>query len=260
MTHPEPLVSIPAPPPLEMRWRRGFRAMRELFDDPDDTEKAIDFFYAIGRREFERNFQRFVASPKGRALLAERPSLADALSDREALARMPEASLGRAYLDFLERYGFQAMALLELQCRVEARWDATEGVPSLDPARAWFRARFLLSHDLHHVLTGYGTDDVGEATLLAFTLGQAPGRAQAVLTIGAALEIFRVLGWAWLLYDFRAWRRGCNAARLAMAPWEELLPLRLETVRHLLGIAPAHEAHPNGILVSTPEMRSARPS
>jgi ubiquinone biosynthesis protein COQ4 len=242
------MLDIPPPPPLEMRWRRAFRSMRELFDDPDDTEKAIDFFYAIGRREFERNFQRFAASAAGRALLVERPSIAGAMADREALSRMPEGSLGRAYLVFLERNGFAAMGLLELQKQVEAKWDAEEGVPRLDPARAYFRERFLLAHDLHHVLTGYGTDDVGEATLLAFTLAQAPGRGQALLTIGAALELRRSLGWGWLLYDFRAWRRGRRAARLAAAPWEELLPLRLETVRHLLGIAPADEVHPGGVL------------
>lgn len=251
---PEPLspgFEIPPPPPLAMHWRRAFRSMRALFADSEDTEKAIDFFYAIGRREFERNFQRFVATPQGRALLAERPSLAEALADRAALARLPAASFGRAYLAFLEENGFQAMALLELQKQVEAHWDAEEGVPRLDPVRDWFRERFLLAHDLHHVLTGYGTDDVGEATLLAFTLAQAPGRGQALLSVGAAFEVRRHLGWSFFGYDFRAWRRGRRAARLAAAPWEELLPLRLESVRHLLGIAPAREAHPGGILAGS---------
>jgi ubiquinone biosynthesis protein COQ4 len=241
-------LDIPPPPPLDMRYRRALQSMRALFADPDDTEKAVDFFYAIGRREFERSFQRFAASAAGRALLEDRPSLAAAMSDRAALGRMPEASFGRAYLAFLERNGFAAMGLLELQKQVEARWDAEEGVPRLDPARAYFRERFLLAHDLFHVLTGYGTDDVGEATLLAFTLAQAPGRGQALLTIGAALEVRSSLGWRWLAYDFRAWRRGRRAAHLAAAPWEDLLPLRLDTVRSLLAIAPAEEAHPGGVL------------
>jgi ubiquinone biosynthesis protein COQ4 len=242
------MLDIPPPPPLDMRYRRAWQSMQALFADPDDTEKAVDFFYAIGRREFERSFQRFAASRAGRALLVERPSLAAAMSDREALARMPEGSFGRAYLGFLERNGFAAMGLLELQKQVEAKWDAEEGVPRLDPARAYFRERFLLSHDLYHVLTGYGTDDVGEATLLAFTLAQAPGRGQALLTIGAALEVRNSLGWPWLAYVLRAWRRGRRAAHLAVAPWEELLPLRLDTVRRLLGIAPAEDAHPGGVI------------
>ena len=241
-------LEIPPPPPLATHWRRAFRSMRELLDDPDDTAKAIDFFYAIGRREFERSFQRFAASPQGRALLAEQPDIAAALSDRAALAGMAEGSFGRAYLAFLERNGFQSMGLLQLQREVEARWDAEEGVPRLDPLRAWFRARFILSHDLFHVLTGYGTDEVGEATLLAFSLAQLGGRGQALLTFGAALETWRVLGWRWIRYDFRAWRRGRRAAWLVALPWEELLPLRLATVRRLARLADPGEAHPEGVL------------
>jgi len=253
-------LEIPPPPPLATHWRRAFRSMRELLDDPDDTAKAIDFFYAIGRREFERSFQRFAASPQGRALLAEQPDIAAALSDRAALAGMAAGSFGRAYLAFLERNGFQSMGLLQLQREVEARWDAEEGVPRLDPLRAWFRARFILSHDLFHVLTGYGTDDVGEATLLAFGLGQVPGRGQLLLTLGAALEVRSALGWRWLAYDWRAWRRGRSAAWLASTPWEELLPLRLDTVRRLLAIAPEREAHPGGILAGTLHGPGAMPS
>jgi ubiquinone biosynthesis protein COQ4 len=242
------MLEIAPPPPLAMNYRRALRSMRALLADSDDTEKAIDFFYAIGRREFERNFQRFARTRAGRALLEERPALAAAMSDRAALARMPEGSFGRAHLAFLERNGFAAMGLLELQKQVEARWAAEEGVPCLDPARVYFRERFLLAHDLQHVLTGYGTDDVGEATLLAFTAAQAPGRGQALLTIGAALKVRRSLGWSWLVYAYRAWRRGGRAAHLAVAPWEELLPLRLDTVRRLLGIAAAEDAHPGGVL------------
>ena len=255
-----PPLEIPPPPPLAARWRRGLGAMRALLDDPDDTEKAVDFFYAVGRREFERNFQRFAASRAGRALLAERPALVAAMSDRAPLAALPEGSFGRAYLAFLEEHGFQAMGLLELQKRVEAKWAAEEGVPPLDPVRVWFRERFVLAHDLYHVLTGYGTDDLGEAALLAFTLAQAPGRGQAVLTIGAALEVVRAFGWRWVPYDFRAWRRGRTAAWLAAAPWEELLPLRLETVRRLLGIAPAGETHPGGILAATLRPERSQPA
>ena len=86
-------------------------------------------------------------------------------------------------------------------------------------------------HDLFHVLTGYGTDDIGEATLLAFTLGQVPGRGQALLTIGAGFEVARALGRPWLRYDLRAWRRGRRAVCLACVPWEALLPLPLDEVR-----------------------------
>ena len=239
---------VPAPPPREpLRWRRAWRSLRALLADSDDTEKAIDLSYAIGRDDFERSFQGFLASPSGRRLLERRPSLADALSDRRALEGMPDGSLGRAYLDYLDRNNFTATSLLELERRVRERWEREEGIPALDPLRSWFRDRFTLSHDLFHVVTDYGTDDVGEATLLAFSLAQIGGRANALLTAGAAFEVWRALGLRWLGYAFRAWRRGLRAAPLTALPWEELLPLHLETVRDLSSVRQSAVAHPGGI-------------
>jgi ubiquinone biosynthesis protein COQ4 len=238
----------PPPPPQPLRWRRALAELRALLADPDDTEHAISLMYALGTREFERSFQRFAKSTGGRALLAARPSLLAALSDHEALARLPDGSFGRAYLEYLERNGFAPAGLLALQNRVQERWQRELGLPALDPLRGWFRDRTVLAHDLFHVLTDYGTDELGEGTLLAFSLAQLPGRGQALLTVGAALEAWRVLGWRWLAYDFSAWRRGRRAAWLPALPFEELLPLPLATVRILAGVAGASEVHPRGVL------------
>jgi ubiquinone biosynthesis protein COQ4 len=237
----------PASRPRRLRWLRALREMRALFRAPDDTEHALDFLYALGSGSFERSISKTAASDAGRALLAERPCLLDALSDRGRLAAMPEDSLGRAYLAYLDRNGFQPGGLLALEHRVAARWEREEGVPGLDPLRAWFRDRGVLGHDLYHLITDYDTDDVGEAALLAFTLGQFGGTGQTVLTLGAALKCARVRGWGFLRQAFRAWQRGRRAAQLAALPWEQLLPLRLDTVRRLAGVADPERAHPDGI-------------
>lgn len=233
---------------LRMRWRRAWRALRELLADPGDTQKAMDLHHAIGGSDFERSFRRFLASPLGPALLARGDALPRAVSNRAALARMPEGSLGRAYVAYLEENRFSPTALLELWREVQARWVREEGAEPLDAARTRFRDRFTLCHDLAHVLTGYGTDDVGEATLLAFFQGQNGGRANGLLTLGAAWECWRHLGLRWLRYDLQAWQRGRSATRLYEIPWEELLPLPLDTARSLCGIAPVERAHPGGIL------------
>jgi ubiquinone biosynthesis protein COQ4 len=250
----------PAPARQPVRWRRALAEMRALFDDPEDTDRAMHLAYALGLAEFERNFQRFAASGSGRALLAERPSLLAALSDRAALGRLPDGSLGRAYLAYLDANGFAPAGLLEVQARVQAHWEREEGLPPLDPLRTWFRERTLLAHDLFHLLTGYGTDELGEATLLAFTLAQLGGRGQTLLTVGAAFEVFRTLGWRWLAYDLRAFRRGRRAAWLAALPWEELLPLRLATVRRLARVEDAAAAHPGGLLRGSPEQHVYLPA
>ena len=230
-----------------LRWRRALRALRALLADPDDTAKAIEVNLAIGARDFERRFQLFAASPEGRALLDERPSLAAALADRAALEAMAPESFGRAYLEYLDRNGFRATGLLELQRAVQARWERDEGYPAIDPARAWYRDRAILAHDLFHVVTGYGTDGLGEATLLAFSQAQLGGRGNALLTAGAAFELLRLQGLPWLRYPYRAWRRGRRAVALVALPWEELLPLRLAIVRRIARVGEPEEIHARGV-------------
>jgi len=241
-------LCVPDPPPrAPLRWRRAWRSLRALLADSDDTAKAIDFQYAIGQGDFERIFQRFLATPSGRRLIDLRPSLADALAARAELERMAHGSLGRAYLEYLDRTGYSPTGLLDLERGVRERWEREEGAAPLDPMRAWFRDRFMLTHDLFHVVTDYGTDDVGEATLLAFSLAQNGGRANALLTAGAVVEVWHSLGARWLRYALRAWRRGRTTAPLAALPWEELLPLQLDAVRELASLQPSAFAHPGGI-------------
>ena len=208
-------------------------------------------------RDFERNFQRFAASARGRALLAERPSLLAALSDRGALARMPEGSLGRAYLAYLERNGFEPGGLLPLQHRVQERWEREEGAPRLDEMRNWLRDRSILAHDLFHVLTDYGPTTSARRRCWPSRSRSSAGAPRRCSPWGPRWTALARAGWRFLRYDFQAWRRGRRAASLVELPWEELLPLRLDTVRRLAGVADAEAAHPEGILVGRIVPRAA---
>ncbi len=246
---PEKVLNISPPAPsIGIHWRVAWESLREIMTNPDDTRRAIDFFYAIGPGAFERNFQRFVAEPAGRALLRERPSLGHVLSDRTRLAQLPPDSFGRAYLDQMDKAGLDPLGLIALQHQVMQRWEDEFNAPRLDPFRAWFRDRFILMHDLFHVLSGYGTDELGEAALLAFSHAQLGGRGWGFLAVGATVQSYRVLGASWLVYVYRAWRRGRRARWLAGLPFEELLPLPLKTVRQLTGLETPDVEHPGGLL------------
>ena len=186
-------------------------------------------------------------------MLEEAPSLLAALSDRDALAQLSPDSLGRAYLAYMDENGFEAGALVALHQRAQARWERAGEAPALDPARAWFRDRVALCHDLFHVVTGYGTDGAGEATLLVFSLSQMRCRSTSVLAFGATLEMWRLAGRRWLRYAFDAWRRGRTANVLLTQPWETLLPLPLAQVRAATGVGEPGDAHPGGILRGDPD-------
>jgi ubiquinone biosynthesis protein COQ4 len=234
----------PPPPPRPLDWRRARRLVRALMDDPERTELVFELMDALGGRGDEPLFREFARSGEGRRLLAERPALVAALADREALRRLPDGSFGRAYLAFAEARGFAADGLQRANDRGLGAVNA-----GLDPDRRYFYERLTAMHDLWHVLTGYATDESGEAALLAFSFAQGiAGRGIRVLLLAAAWHAPFGGAFAFQRQLFAAWRRGRRGSRLARAPYEELLPRSLASVRRALGIPALREAHPRGLV------------
>lgn len=222
--------------------RRALRALRELLDDPEQTQKAFEIGYALDGDFFAACLPKMLASPVGRRVFREKPCLLDVLRDREALLTMPDGSFGRAYLDFIEGYQLDPGKLIELRRGTDALHAGR------DEDLRWFIERCELLHDMWHVLTGYGADGWGEAALLAFTLAQRYTRGGTLLTLGASTRVVQEVGPSWLSYTWRAWRRGRNAVYLTALPYERLLPLPLHRVRHAVGIDDPAVAHPGGIV------------
>ena len=240
---PAELRIAPPPRPRRCDARRALRLVGALMDAPERTELVFELIDAVGGEGDEPLFREFAASAEGRRLLAERPSLVAALGDREALRRLPAGSLGRAYLALAEARGFDADALQRANERGLGAANA-----ALDPHRRWFYARTTAMHDLWHVLTGYGTDESGEAALLAF--GVAQGVAGRGLRLILAAIVWRASwsgGVALPRQLAAAWRRGRRSGRLVLARYEELLPLPLARVRRQLSIPAFFDAHPRGL-------------
>jgi ubiquinone biosynthesis protein COQ4 len=212
----------------------ALRAIRALIRNPDDTALVFEIIEALSGRSRTRVFDRFRRTKSGRRLLAERPDLLARLTDRAQLLALPAGSLGRTYGEFMTREQISADGLV----------DASESGRREDlPAeRRWFADRLRDTHDLWHVVTGYGRDLVGEASLLAFTYAQTrnPGIGFIV-----AVAYFKARGinrpTRRLLRD--GYRRGRRAAWLPGVEWEPLLELPLARVREQLGIAalPAYQ-------------------
>ncbi len=228
-------------------WLRAVRSMRELLRHPDHTHLAFEIVEALDPDLPERRLLCLLKHPEGRRVYEERTSLPSLLADREALAGMPVGSFGRAYLAHIDRYGLEPGKLVELGRKVGG-----ENRAPMDPDVRWMYERSNVTHDLWHVLTGYGADQLGEATLLLFSLAQTGGRANRVLALGANLRVLQERGLRWIPYAWRAWRRGLRATSLAALPYEKLLPLPLEEVRAAAGIEPPERAHPGGVIRDDP--------
>lgn len=151
---------------------RPFKAwshMQKLIADKEDTEQVFHIIEALNGKSFEKNFWAFAARPEGQKLLQEKPCLPPILDDHSWIRALPDGTVGRAYVAFMEREGLSARGLVEESQKLRSRSREYED------DMLWYANRLRDTHDLFHVLSGYNRDALGEASLLAFTYSQQPG-------------------------------------------------------------------------------------
>jgi ubiquinone biosynthesis protein COQ4 len=220
-------------PYLQFEPRRALRAARILSADPDDLPQVFTIIESLSVDTLHRIAARMKRSPSGRRMIAARPDIVARLADREALARLPEGTLGRVYLDFVTRENISADGI---------RAAATQGMAHAADMPApldWVHARMRDTHDLWHAVTGYSGDVLGETALLAFTFAQTwnPGIA-LIIAIGLSKTVNAPNGNGaesrrTILDGFR---RGAKAEWLAGQEWESLLELPIDEVRRRLSL------------------------
>jgi ubiquinone biosynthesis protein COQ4 len=226
--------------------RRALRAARTLVADPDDLPQVFTIIESLSGNTVYRIWLRLTKTEKGRRILRERPDIATLLEDRAALARLPEGSLGRAYLAFAEREKISPQGIREA-----GRKGMTNETPLSDPYN-YVHARMRDTHDLWHTAVGYHGDVLGETALLAFTFAQTRNPAIAlIIGIGLLKTIGAPEARAVILDGYR---RGRAAAWLPDQEWETLLPLPLSEVRRRLHL----EAPPLYTQIRSSELKAQR--
>lgn len=162
--------------------------MNKLLADKEDTAQVFHIIEALNGNAMRKQFMRSLATPEGQARLAERRDLAPLLDDHDAFGVLPAGSVGRAYIDFMKREGLTAEGLVK-ESQI-LRGNGTQYNDDLE----WFTNRQRDTHDMFHVLSGYGRDGLGEAALLAFTHGQSGGRGILFISIMAFRQMRKQLG------------------------------------------------------------------
>ncbi|MFM7274170.1 MAG: Coq4 family protein [Gammaproteobacteria bacterium] len=230
----------------QRRWRGPFhpanrirpivalRAVRALIRNPDSTGEVFKVIEALKGGSLQQAVDRMAASPEGRELLQRMPSIIERLSDRAALAAMPEGSLGRAYLAFVQAGNLSAEGLVEAS--EEPRQSLTKWFA---PEEVWLADRLRDFHDLQHVMTGYGRDEIGELCLLSFMTTQTYNRGISFIVWVGRREYRRELPHLDVDALVREGRDIARAARwLPSVHWEERLAEPLESLRAELGLHP----------------------
>jgi len=119
--------------------------------------------------------RRFRAVPGGAALMDERyPPLQP---DLEQLSQLPEGSLGERYARLILSLGYDPEFFRPRPISTEAQW---------------LTQRVATTHDIHHVICGFGTQPEGESGVLAVTAAQIGFPAYVLLTSAGQLASFRL--------------------------------------------------------------------
>jgi len=177
--------------------------------------------------------RRFRAVPGGAELMDKRyPPLQP---DLEQLSRLPEGSLGERYARLIISLGYDPEFFRPRAITTEAQW---------------LTQRVATTHDIHHVICGFGTEPEGESGVLAVTAAQIGFPAYVLLTSAGQLASFRLQ-----LERFegisRAVSHGHTIARqahcLVAARWEEGWEKPVSQWRSELGITDPADQEPYGL-------------
>lgn len=203
---------------------RGLRSFYRLVRDMRRTDEV---FKVLGSMESPGvilpMIEHLKTQPGGAAALARRARVGGI--DLEALAKLPDGTLGRAYADHMITLGLDPYFYPKRIVKTDADY---------------VRASLEEAHDIWHVLTGFATDVPGELGLQAFYAAQLKvGFLPPILLAAGMLNAaFFDLGDVGARIDAvsRGWRMGRQARPLFGLPWGEMWVRPIAEVRAELGI------------------------
>ncbi len=227
------LFRDPQRPQHRFRPIKALGHFRQLIKDKEDTAQVFLISECLPSKRFLADAQSFCSSAQGQRLMVSEPYLPNVLDDHAALSKLPEGSVAHAYMSFMRAEGLSAAGLVaESEKAFPHRNDYDDQI-------GWFSKRLRDTHDLVHILTGYGRDALGEQCALGFSSSQYPGLTDFFLAWGGAFELQRrvktdapVMGAVG-----EARRSGKGSAKLYAQDIRTLLAEPLEAARARMKIA-----------------------
>jgi ubiquinone biosynthesis protein COQ4 len=218
-------------PPAALRPLKAFGHFRKLIANKEDTAQVFYMGECLPSRRFQASAKAFCESEPGKSLMDSQADLPGILDDHDTLCSLPAGSVAHAYVAFMRKEGLSAAGLVEAS--------QLPGVPSYADKLQWLADRLRDTHDLAHVLTGYGRDALGEQCVLGFTSAQYHDWTEWFIAWAGALELVaRVRSDAPVLAAVaEARRHGGAAAALYQQDIRALLAEPLDLARERLGIA-----------------------
>ncbi|ABC63200.1 Coq4 family protein [Erythrobacter litoralis] len=205
---------------------------RKLVADKEDTAQVFHIIEATKSKKSHRQAWDFVQSEEGQRLLSEGVDIPTVLDDHERWTDCGPDTVAQHYIRFMKREGLSAAGLVA----ESHRWLPPE--KRLPDLTEWYFERLRDTHDLFHVLTGYGRDALGEQALLGFSYEQNHNPGILFIAYAGAREIKKATGTKAPLYAVVKEGRqlGRAAQKLAHMDVERVMRENLDAARARLGI------------------------
>ena len=232
MTFAERPLVHPARQLTGMKPLKAWRHFRKLVANKEDTEHVFHITESLKGSRTNRQAWAFIASSQGQRFLAAETDIPGMLDDHARWADCGPDTVAAHYIAFMKREGLSAAGLV------------AESEKFLPPEKQlfdltqWYFLRLRDTHDLFHILTGYGRDALGEASLLGFTYEQNYNRGIWFIAYAAAHQIRKQTGTRAPIYGSIAEGRrlGRAAGKLAHMDVEAVMRMDIGDARAMLGV------------------------
>lgn len=205
---------------------RGANELVRLMMNPAEVERVFAFAdIVVGERGTEEFAKQISQLEDGPRFLAGRRRMPK--TSIEELETLPAGSLGFEFARFLRENKLDPKTL---------------PVKSAETDGQYVRARIYETHDIHHVVTGFSTQPIGEAGVLAFYLAQLPARVASMIVGAAFLRVGFASDAARVPFG-RSIELGLRLGRtmkpIVLFPFEDHWETPVADVQRMLGIDPA---------------------
>ncbi|PNP49525.1 hypothetical protein THARTR1_09847 [Trichoderma harzianum] len=193
-----------------------------------DSDNFADLIATLGEATATPYFiyrlrDAMLAHPTGRRILRLRPRISSKTLSIPALRALPDKSVGRAYVSWLDREGVSP--------------DTRSPVRYIDDEEcAYVMQRYRECHDFYHALTGLPTVREGEVALKAFEFANTliPMTGLSMLAVATLKPAERRRFFS--VYMPWAVKNGVRSKEIINVFWEEELERDVEDLRRELGI------------------------
>jgi ubiquinone biosynthesis protein COQ4 len=156
----------------QVHYLRTLKGVVGMLRDPHHTESVFDIEDGLKDiKAYELAIEHLKALPEVAAILRER--YLTGLVDVEALSKLPEGTLGWTFARHILDHGFDPDYFRKLHVKNDVDY---------------VMLRMRQTHDIWHVVTGIGTDPIGELAVKAFELSQTRRPLAAVICAGGVMR------------------------------------------------------------------------